>query len=154
MSETTKDHATRDYFADEMTKALDSFSKPQPITEPTLAEFFDGLAINEPAGSSKEITHGQSHVEDQSTQFIEYTVHPPTLYRVQHERSFTHYDDTKGFKAKGSCSMHDSHWLVPSRVRKHLNWSDRSNELTPFISLFDNECESNFRSIVSFVYRY
>lgn len=67
----------------------------------------------------------------------------PRLYRVQHERSFTYYEPSIGFMSKGCYYMDYSHWFNPRKVRKHLEWDDRSLEPSPFISLFDNLGETN-----------
>jgi len=63
---------------------------------------------------------------------------PQRLYRVQHATSYTHYAADEGFIANGSYLMDYSHWLNPEKVTGHLDWSNRSAEPTPFISLFDN----------------
>lgn len=62
----------------------------------------------------------------------------PALYRVQHKGSFTYHDGHEGFVARGRYFMDYSHWINPTKVRMHLKWKDRSNEPSPFISLFDN----------------
>jgi hypothetical protein len=141
MSDASKLKATGKSFADEMHEALAYFDTPQPLAEPTLVELFDELAINKPAGSSKETTHDQVFVEDQPT----HTLPAPTLYRVQHTRSFTHYDNDEGcFVAGGQYRVYPGHWTDPAKIRKHLNWHDQSAE-TPFISLFDNLGKPNLR---------
>jgi hypothetical protein len=63
---------------------------------------------------------------------------PPTLYRVQHNRSFTYYADEHGFQAREGRSEDMCYYFDPQRIYKHLDWNDRSMEPTPFISLFDN----------------
>jgi hypothetical protein len=60
------------------------------------------------------------------------------FFRVQHERSFTYYEPSVGFEAKGFYWMDYSHWFNPLKVRKHLDWNDKSSEPSPFISVFDN----------------
>jgi len=70
----------------------------------------------------------------------------PRLYRVQHERSFTHYEPSIGFVAKGFYWMDYSHWFNPRKVRKHLDRDDRSLEPSPFISLFDNLADAERRA--------
>ncbi|KAH7563664.1 hypothetical protein BM1_00711 [Bipolaris maydis] len=63
---------------------------------------------------------------------------PLTLFRVQHGSSFTYHDENEGFVAKGHYWMDYSHWVNPTKVRKHLDWWDKSSEPSPFISLFSN----------------
>ncbi|KAK4234440.1 hypothetical protein C8A03DRAFT_18663 [Achaetomium macrosporum] len=58
---------------------------------------------------------------------------PPAFYRVQHDRSFTRYDDDE-FEARGHYSMDWGHWINRRKLERHLNWEDRSPEPSPFIS--------------------
>jgi hypothetical protein len=76
---------------------------------------------------------------------------PKRFYRVQSDRSFTLYDATDGFKAQGHYHMGNSHWINKGKFQRHLDWSDRSDEPTPFISLFDNwrECSNGMYSLYS-----
>lgn len=46
---------------------------------------------------------------------------PPTLYRVQHKRSFTYYGSNEGFVANGRYWMDYSYWFNPTKVWKHLD---------------------------------
>ncbi|KAH8586008.1 hypothetical protein B0O99DRAFT_92884 [Bisporella sp. PMI_857] len=64
------------------------------------------------------------------------------LFRVQHKRSFTYYEPNVGFKTNGFYWMDYSHWFNPSKVRKN----DKSSELSPFISLFDNLADTQKRA--------
>lgn len=65
---------------------------------------------------------------------------PKAFYRVQHDRSFTLYDDD-GFEARGHYTMDCGHWINRRKLEQHLNWNDRSPEPSPFISVFDNHGE-------------
>lgn len=66
--------------------------------------------------------------------------HPPTLYRVQHADSFTHYGDSSGFMAQVDYPTDYCHWFNREKVLGHLIWSDRPVHPTPFISLFNSFC--------------
>ncbi|CRG90827.1 hypothetical protein PISL3812_07873 [Talaromyces islandicus] len=48
------------------------------------------------------------------------------------------FSNGDGFQAHGHYLMDLSHWLNKGKIERHLNWSDRSTEPTPFISVFDN----------------
>lgn len=63
---------------------------------------------------------------------------PPNLYREQHEKSFTSYEPGHGFFARGHYLMDWCHWINKGKIEKHLNWNNRSDEPTPFISTFNN----------------
>jgi hypothetical protein len=60
---------------------------------------------------------------------------PPRLYRCQHRQSFTIWDG-EAFGSAGWYAMKASHWLNGKKISRHLDWKDRSEEPTPFISLF------------------
>ena len=68
---------------------------------------------------------------------------PQFFYRVQHRDSYTYYDPQTGFEARGHYKMDPSHYINGLKVKAHLNWADRSDEPTPFISVFDNYGISN-----------
>ena len=63
---------------------------------------------------------------------------PAALYRVQHDKSYTHYDSVNGFSSKGHYLMANSFWLNKQNLESHLRWEARPIEPTPFISAFDN----------------
>lgn len=73
---------------------------------------------------------------------------PLTLFRVQHGSSFTYHDENEGFVAKGHYWMDYSHWVNPTKVRKHLDWWDKSSEPSPFISLFSNLRKANSTRLI------
>jgi hypothetical protein len=101
------------------------------------------FTLNNLAGTkTTDVTHSYGHEAYQSTAVAGHA--PRTLYRVQHERSFTDHDEDHGFVAQGHCFLHYRHRIDPARVRKHLNWFDQSKEHTPFISLFDFERKADY----------
>ncbi|KAF4449542.1 hypothetical protein F53441_7201 [Fusarium austroafricanum] len=63
---------------------------------------------------------------------------PRMFYRVQHQNSFTIYDETKGFESQGHYFMGYDHWVNARNFHEHLNWRSTKTEYTPFISVFDN----------------
>ncbi|MCJ1474802.1 hypothetical protein MMC13_003462 [Lambiella insularis] len=71
---------------------------------------------------------------------------PPTLYRVQHQTSFTRYEPSIGFEANVVYWMAYSHWFNGKKVREHLDWNSRPLEPSPFISLFDNLADAKKRA--------
>jgi hypothetical protein len=52
--------------------------------------------------------------------------------------SFTTYNAQRGFEANASYSMAYCHWLNKAKIERHLDSHDRSQQPTPFISVFDN----------------
>ncbi|KAI1496141.1 hypothetical protein F5X99DRAFT_414386 [Biscogniauxia marginata] len=73
-------------------------------------------------------------------------VEPKYFYRVQWCHSFTFYDNPDGFAARGHYWMDYSHWLNKNKIEHHLNWKDRSEQPTPFISIFDNRRDAEERA--------
>ncbi|KAL8784970.1 MAG: hypothetical protein Q9213_003631 [Squamulea squamosa] len=71
---------------------------------------------------------------------------PNPFYRVAHNRSFTIYHPVYGFESKGHYHMNPSHFITKRKVQGHLTWSDRPNEPTPFISVFDNYNDADKRA--------
>ena len=63
---------------------------------------------------------------------------PPSLYRIQHNNSYTIFEPTHGFESRGHYLMGYSFWLNKGRLESHLTWSARPDEPSPFISAFDN----------------
>ena len=46
--------------------------------------------------------------------------------------------------------MDYSHWLNRGKIERHLDWYDRSEEKTPFISVFDNQGKLLLSILVGF----
>ena len=65
------------------------------------------------------------------------SVLPLQLYRCQHRESFTIWDGER-FGSAGWYATQASYWLNAEKISRHLNWKDRSEQPTPFISLFAN----------------
>ncbi|KAL8840789.1 MAG: hypothetical protein Q9176_003635 [Flavoplaca citrina] len=63
---------------------------------------------------------------------------PQFFYRVQHRGSYTTYNPYNGFVSRGHYDVHPAELLNKRTVEAHLDWGDRSNQPSPFISVFDN----------------
>lgn len=74
---------------------------------------------------------------------------PARFYRVQHDGSYTIFDHVDGFESPGHYQMAYSFWLNRGKLESHLNWKARSDQPTPFISVFDNLGKLFTRSAIS-----
>ncbi|KAK4140386.1 uncharacterized protein C8A04DRAFT_14975 [Dichotomopilus funicola] len=71
---------------------------------------------------------------------------PPNFYRVQHDQSFTEYDDGR-FESKAHYVMNYHHWVNAKKFHQHLDWKSRVEaEYSPFISVFDNKADAKERA--------
>ncbi|PLB39040.1 uncharacterized protein BDW47DRAFT_124961 [Aspergillus candidus] len=73
---------------------------------------------------------------------------PARFYRVQHDGSYTIFDHVDGFESPGHYQMAYSFWLNRGKLESHLNWKARSDQPTPFISVFDNLGDANDRALL------
>ena len=74
---------------------------------------------------------------------------PPSFYRVQHNMSYTIWDDAHGFESNGHYHMSSSSWINAQTIQGHLTWSHQPPEPSAFISVFDNLGSYLRRAIVS-----
>ncbi|KAL8901206.1 MAG: hypothetical protein Q9192_000683 [Flavoplaca navasiana] len=63
---------------------------------------------------------------------------PQFFYRVQHRGSYTTYNPYNGFESRGHYDVDPADLLNKWTVEAHLDGEDRSNQLSPFITVFDN----------------
>ncbi|KAL8877537.1 MAG: hypothetical protein Q9198_004464 [Flavoplaca austrocitrina] len=72
---------------------------------------------------------------------------PQFFYRVQHRGSYTTYNPYNGFVSRGHYDVHPAELLNKRTVEAHLDWGDRSNQPSPFISVFDNYGIASLRNM-------
>ena len=72
---------------------------------------------------------------------------PQSFYRVQHRGSYTTYNQYNGFESRGHYDADPADLLKKWTVEAHLDWGDRSNQPSPFISVFDNYGIASLRNM-------
>lgn len=60
------------------------------------------------------------------------------FYRVKSDQSFTIYQGDGFFSPGDYEGDYEGDWLDRTQIMRHLDWNNRSEPWTPFISVFDN----------------
>ena len=75
-------------------------------------------------------------------QFPQLRTLPAKFFRVQYDGSFTKFYGLDGgmqLESNAHYNINHCHWLNAPKINRHLAWNDRSSELSPFISVYDNK---------------